>query len=154
MDAAQNLMIAKDDSMNSDLDARIRTMEDREAVRTLLADYCLNVTKADWAGVVDLFVEEGVLDIRHPAGGGTHWVGREEILQNLIAKNLPVIPLIHNEVITVNGDSAESRCTMLTPRGADASSNGFVGNYRDQIVRQDGRWRFKARHFEPLLGTY
>jgi hypothetical protein len=140
--------------MDSDLQTRIRIMEDREEIRMLLADYCWYATKAEWEKLVALFAEGGTLHIALPGGGARHWNGREEILQSVTALNLPVIPLLHNEVIKVDGDRAESRCTMHTPLGPDSSSNGFVGHYHDQLAKVNGKWRFTARHFEPQLGNY
>lgn len=140
--------------MNEDLEARIRLIEDREEIRTLLADYCWYATKAEWEKLVGLFTEDGVLNIQLPGGGERNWAGREAILQSVSTLNLPVIPLLHNEVIRVNGDQAESRCTMHTPLGPDPSSNGFVGHYQDRLRRVAGQWRFEARDFEPQFGNF
>ena len=139
---------------SSSVEARLQAIEDREAIRELLASYALHAMNRDWPALITLFVADGILDIRSPAGGGIHWQGHDEILANLTAKNLPVIPLIHNEIIRIDGDEATCTHVMLTPVGPDAESRGFVGVYSDKMVRSGGQWRFTERYFVPKLGNY
>ncbi len=52
-----------------------------------------------------------------------------------------------NHVITVDGDTARQRCTLLLVKLAKDGTSSFdrVGWYDDELVRGPGGWRFTAR---------
>jgi len=54
--------------------------------------------------------------------------------------------LLSNFVITVNGDTATawSRWAFVVP-GQQGAAIAQAGRYDDQLVRENGKWRFKKR---------
>ena len=54
--------------------------------------------------------------------------------------------LLSNFVITVNGDTATawSRWAFVVP-GQQGAAIAQAGRYDDQLVRENGRWKFKKR---------
>ncbi|MFM5908803.1 MAG: nuclear transport factor 2 family protein, partial [Novosphingobium sp.] len=56
---------------------------------------------------------------------------------------LRMFPMIHNLLVTVDGDSAEASSLMIGrpfPAGSEV-----IGEYADSFRRVDGRWLFAAR---------
>jgi SnoaL-like domain len=54
--------------------------------------------------------------------------------------------------IEVDGDTALARCTAREViRLIDGKVFKLIGLYRDQLVRQDGAWKFTVRDYEPLV---
>jgi len=136
----------------SDLAARVQALEDREAIRTLWAEYGRTLDARDFAAFSKLFAR----DAEFVGGPGSPVRGPDAIaafLEKAIGTNYPSskgrnFHLYFNESIEVHGDD-----------GAGISRGGFVmassdntkadflllATYRDQFVKEDGRWKFKRR---------
>ena len=73
--------------------------------------------------------------------------GTAEIAEMALGSSGHFVHVTTNNIITVDGDNAEQRCTLmlfaLTPDGAATLSR--VGWYDDQLVRAADGWRFTAR---------
>src|SRR5687767_774885 len=140
--AAQSPKTAKSDESVA---ARLQRFEDKAEIEALLLDYGRHLDNRDFAGYASLFAKDG----QWIGGFGT--VAAADIkafmekamgLQNT-AKNYH---LLSNFVITVKGDTgtAWSRWAFVVPgeRGAAISQ---AGRYDDELVRENGRWKFKKR---------
>ena len=134
------------------LSARVQALEDREAIRTLWAEYGRTLDARDFAAFAQLFTRDG----EFVGGPGSPAKGKEAIgafLEKAIGTNYPSsrgrnFHLYFNESIDLEGD-----------RGTGVSKGGFVmatsdnskadflllATYRDEFVREDGRWKFKRR---------
>ncbi len=134
------------------LNARVQALEDREAIRTLWAEYGRTLDARDFAAFAQLFAR----DAEFVGGPGSPAKGRDAIgafLEKAIGTNYPNskgrnFHLYFNESIDLQGD-----------RGTGMSKGGFVmaasdntkadflllATYRDEFVREDGRWKFKRR---------
>ena len=55
------------------------------------------------------------------------------------------VPLIHNIVAEVSGDTATSTCVMQAT--IYGTSHAFMGEYHDSFRRVDGTWLFSERVF-------
>jgi hypothetical protein len=134
------------------LATRVRALEDREAIRALWAEYGRTLDARDFAAFAQLFAR----DAEFVGGPGSPAKGREAIgafLEKAIGTNYPSskgrnFHLYFNESIDLDGD-----------QGTGVSKGGFVmaaadnnkadflllATYRDQFVREEGRWKFKRR---------
>ena len=140
-----NLFAQAPKTGNDSLAARLQVFEDKAEIEALLLDYGRHLDNRDFAGYASLFAKDG----QWIGGFGT--VAAADIkafmekamgLQNT-AKNYH---LLSNFVITVKGDTgtAWSRWAFVVPgeRGAAISQ---AGRYDDELVRENGRWKFKKR---------
>lgn len=101
----------------------------------------------------DLYMPDGVFEVRRGTPDRPeHTVqsrveGRDAIRAMLAAgKGKPhPVPLIHNLMIEVRGDTANGTCVM--EGRSSIGEGGFWGEYSDSYVRLDGRWFFSARVF-------
>ena|ERR1039458_9546825 len=131
--------------------ARIQRLEDIEEIRNLLTDYGRFLDAHDLVAYSNLFAKEGEW-----VGGFGTGQGPAGVLA-LMQKNLPppnpatkpgsTYHLLTNFEIDVHGDTATawSRWTF-TVTGADNKPSMLSGgHYDDELVREDGRWKFQRR---------
>ena len=125
----------------------------RTAIADLVYRYTLNIRTGRGADCAGLFTEDGVFEIRqaHPADPNSAQVratltGRDAIRDYIAAaaaSGILVCPLIHNLLIDVAGDRAQSNCIMTTrtwPAGHE-----LIGEYRDSYVHGESGWLFRSR---------
>ncbi len=132
------------------LEARIQRLEGTQEIRDLLTSYGRLLDAHDLAGYSHLFAKDG------------EWVGGfgsakgPAAIQALMEKNLGATAkgkpgstyhLLTNFMIDVNGDTATAWSRWsFTVTGADKKpSILYGGHYDDQLIREDGRWKFLRR---------
>lgn len=123
----------------------ILSLEDKEAIRDLIARYSHAVDDGDPQGVVDCFVEDGVFKAYRLLIGHAELrkLGEERtperiprhIVTNVLIQGRPNEP-----------DVADAKCHLLsygvTAKGVELRTSGM---YDDVVVRQNGKWKFKSR---------
>ena len=136
----------------TDLAARVRALEDREAIRTLWAEYGRTLDARDFAAFSQLFAR----DAEFVGGPGSPAKGPAAIgafLEKAIGTNYPNskgrnFHLYFNESIDLHGDegSGVSKGGFVMAAGDNTKADFLLlATYRDQFVREDGRWKFKRR---------
>jgi uncharacterized protein (TIGR02246 family) len=133
-------------------EVRLRALEAREAIRALWAEHGRTLDARDFRAFSQLFAR----DAEFVGGPGLPAKGPEAIgafLEKAIGTNYPNskgrnFHLYFNETIAVDGDHG----TGLSKGGfVMASSDNtkadflLLATYRDEFVREDGRWKFKRR---------
>ena len=138
---------------------RLQHAEDELAIRRLLIDYAWTQDARDFAAYAALFsregewingsiVHKGPTDIRKmldgiygppPAG----YVNRDSFHVST------------NMQIDIKGDRATARSRhLLFTRGPDGRPKPtLAGQYRDDLIREDGAWKFLRRVDTPLMPT-
>jgi uncharacterized protein (TIGR02246 family) len=145
-DAAQGRQAAA-----SEVNARLQKLEDREAIRSLFIDYGRTLDARDFTAFAQLFAK----DAEFVGGAGATATGRDAVgalLQRLITTNYPDsrgnnFHLFFGETIEVNGNEATavSKGAFVMASGTNRPEMLLLATYRDQFVREDGRWKFKRR---------
>jgi uncharacterized protein (TIGR02246 family) len=132
-------------SSSESVAARLKVFEDKAEIEALLLDYGRHLDNRDFAGYASLFAKDG----QWIGGFGTvpaadikAFMEKAMGTQNT-AKNYH---LLSNFVITVNGDAATawSRWAFVVP-GQQGATIAQAGRYDDELVRENGRWKFKKR---------
>lgn len=138
----------------AELEARIQRMEDREAIHGLFMRYRQCLDEKDFSGYAALFAEDG----EFVAAGGTARgrVGIEELVDGMRGSLLTAVVgddlhIVVNPEISIDGNRATARSTWIyLVRGeSGAPTLCKVGHYDDELIREDGTWRF-ARRFAPM----
>lgn len=134
----------------SDLQSRLRRLEDREEIRRLLVDYAAALDARDMGAYSALFARDG--EWIGATGHGRTPAGIRAMLEERLAPNPPAPGATHrhvvcNERVDLDGDraTAVSTWTLVTRMPGDVPQFTLLGTYRDTLVREDGRWRFAAR---------
>jgi uncharacterized protein (TIGR02246 family) len=132
-------------------------LEEKDAIRELIARYCLHIDGGDFDAWAATFTEDGVFEVV----GLFRFEGRESIREfaNHIPKNergqTGIKHLTMNHVIEVDGEIARATCNLLVVREGTPLHADIVGRYEDRLVKQAGRWLFKRRmtHFDYRSGA-
>jgi hypothetical protein len=143
------------EQMVATLSVRVGRLEDVEAIKKLHRTYVRQLADREWAGMLDNFTADAVVDLRH------HGVrqGRAELAELFeamhAAGNPPDGYVLSSPVIEVAGDQATGRWTWhrhlceFPVMGAMLRVFGpwWEGRYRCSYRRVDGRWKFSAMTF-------
>jgi hypothetical protein len=124
-------------------------LEERAILDTLYR-YCHCVdTPGREREFVSLFTDDAVFDIRGNYPRARRVEGRAGVEAFIAAhrkagqyhKHIVVNPLI-----TISGDEAHAESSwVVMDKGPKGPIAGACGRYRDRLVKQTGRWRFKER---------
>lgn len=131
--------------------------QDRAAIHALLVAYGSTIDARDFDGFAALFAEDGT----YGAGNGAGVPGKEagEFLRRVFAENAqgfgePNFYLFFNEVVTFTGaDSAQASSFSLymVPGEGGRPQAALMARYADELVREDGAWKFAHRRVESLM---
>jgi hypothetical protein len=120
-------------------------IEDKDAIRELLSEYCFRMDDARYDALGALFTADGEWIARYARARGPAEIAA------LMARNIPPEPkrkhFIMNSLITLDGDRAAVRTSYLVV--LQAAGAGLVpsvaGTYEDRLVRTAEGWRFRER---------
>ena len=134
-----------------DVAARLQLLEDREAIRDLLAAYGSTLDARDFKGFSELFARDvgewngGMGVARGPAairtlmektiGSGGRGTGSHNF------------HIFSNARIELHGDraTAVSKWAFIVQGDDGKPQLVYLGHYDDKLIRQDGRWKFLQR---------
>jgi hypothetical protein len=122
-------------------------LEDKDAIRELLAAYCFRLDGYRLRELAGLFSDDGQWISRYG-----HATGREAI-ERLLAKLVPVPSsgqrrkhFTTNIIIKLDGDRAEVVSNFLVVRDSRAGPViAVAGTYDDLVVRVGATWQFRSR---------
>ncbi len=151
MSAADELLKRLDE-----LSARIRELEDREAIRNAIASYGPAVDRGDSAAAADIFAKDGEYDV---GGYGVHkgFATLKALLdgdvhQGLIANGAAHV--LSPMQVELDGDRAAARgysCVFTWSNGAFSAHR--VAANRWELQRIDGAWKVTRRINRLLDGA-
>jgi len=137
-----------------DLEARIRELQDIEAIKQLMWNYTYSLDYGELEEVVDNFLDDAKFQVRMRAGEQTGMLvgiydGKENI-RGLYSSVLPqkdvypaVAHIIANPVVTVEGDRAKGIFYLLI----SGATGGPQGRYDTEFVRVAGKWKISSFRF-------
>jgi len=127
--------------------------EDRAAIHRLLVDYGRTLDARDFDGFARLFARDGVYVAG--GGGGRSLSGAQagEAMRRTFAENAlgfaePNYHLFFNETVEFTGPdraTADSQSLYMVPGEDGAPRAAMMARYDDELVREDGRWKFARR---------
>ena len=133
--------------MDERLEARLQRLEDLMEIHQLFTDYGMHLDAGRFDDYAALFARDGEIRLG-PLGKAK---GRDEIratmakvLDGLVGVTYHVIS---SPMVELRGDEATSEVmwTMIR-RGDDGNPElAMLGRHRDELIREDGRWRIKVR---------
>jgi ketosteroid isomerase-like protein len=134
-------------STDKDMEARVRDLEAVHAIMNLEADYAFAADTRQTDLLVNLFTEDGVIDVRPY---GERIVGREAIRRfraespNKVASS---VHYLHNPHIVVDGNTARGRFYWLAALNWVATNEAVwsSGFYQDEFVKTDEGWKIKKK---------
>ena len=127
----------------SDLEARIKRLEDIEEIKKLKHKYCYTVDAHDLEGIVSVFADDAKADYG-PLG---LYEGKAEVRRFFSEVVVGVLPfyvhMVHNGSIEVNGDEAEGKWYFEVPANHKPSDKAvwIQGIYDEKYKRVNGEWK-------------
>jgi uncharacterized protein (TIGR02246 family) len=122
-------------------------LEDKDAIREIMAAYCHALDACRFADVAGLFADDGVWTTDYGEAKGRAAI--EEMLRSIVpmkGEGPQRKHYITNIIIKVDGDSAESISDYLVVRESGPDLIPVMGGtYKDKWVRQNGTWRCKRK---------
>ena len=128
-------------------------IEEKDAIREVMAEYCFSLDGARYDDMAALFTEDGTWDTAFGKGTGRPEV---EALVRRLRQSPPSRPrAIHhvtNIVIKLDGDSARCFSNWVTVQNSDQGPKiGSAGSYTDDMVKQGGSWLFRYRKIDRFI---
>jgi 3-phenylpropionate/cinnamic acid dioxygenase small subunit len=125
--------------------------EDRQDITDVLLRYATGIDRRDWPLFRTVFADDCELDY----GEVGSWKGVDavtEFMQQAHAMAGHTMHRLTNQVITVDGDTAEARTYVdaLIMLGDNTSGVNAAGFYDDELVRTDDGWRVARRRFTQV----
>ncbi len=141
-----------------ELEARVRELTDREAIRDLRFKYHEYINEGNFGEIPGLFTADGELDFAHLGKA----VGRAEIARFFGALGKPPEPtdrpritwvkqFIHNHTIELRGDAGTGFAYLEAKPIYNGEAFLVAARYDDEYVRQGGQWKFKKMSLAPYF---
>src|SRR5262245_47508411 len=139
-------------------EARLKDLEDRQAIHELLMNYGRTLDSRDFAGFERLFAR----DAEYGGGRGGMAKGPAAIrarLEAALKMNAAPAPgrdwhLFFNETIDLHGDTATavSMGAFFVRGDGNKLESNSIAIYTDVLAREDGKWKFKRRELGSVQG--
>jgi len=129
-------------------------LEEKDAIREVLAQYCFALDEGRFDDMAALFTEDGTWDTAF--GSATGRPAIVELVKAIRARAPASAPrgihMVANVVIALDGARARVRSNWtVVQNSADGPKVGSGGGYADEMIKQDGRWRFELRKIDRFI---
>jgi len=128
-------------------------LEEKDAIREVLAEYCFCLDGGRFAEMAALFTEDGTWDTAF--GRATGRVAIAELARDIRARageRPRAIHLVANIVIALADDRARVRSNWTVVQNSpEGPKIGSGGGYDDEMVKQNGRWLFRTRKIDRFI---
>jgi hypothetical protein len=138
-------------SIESDLERRVRVLEDIEAIKRLKARYWNSVDNQQWDNLAACYAEDVVFE--------SPWLGRMEGSGHIVRvlkramKNIRTAHQGHNPDIEIQSDTSARGRWALNDR-VEMPDNKCLqgyGHYEDEYIKENGAWKIKSSVYTYLL---
>lgn len=129
-------------------------VEEKEAIREVLAEYCFRLDDGRFDEMAALFTENGTWDTAFgPATGRAAIAELARSLRERGGDRRPrAIHLVTNIAITLDGASARVRSNWTVVQNSpEGPKIGSGGAYRDELVKERGQWLFRYRKIDRFI---
>jgi hypothetical protein len=128
-------------------------LEEKDAIREVMAEYCFRLDNDRFAEMAALFTANGTWDTAF--GKGTGREGIEALVRSMRKSADPRPRAIHhctNIVIKLEGATAKCFSNWVTVQNSKHGPKiGSAGSYTDDMVKQDGQWMFSYRKIDRFI---
>lgn len=129
-------------------------LEEKDAIREVLAEYCFRLDDGRFAEMAALFTENGTWDTAF--GRATGRAAIAELARSLRERAGDQRPraahLVTNISITLDGASARVRSNWAVVQNSPEGPRiGSGGAYRDELVKEHAQWLFRYRKIDRFI---
>jgi len=129
-------------------------VEEKDAIREVLAEYCFRLDDGRFAEMAALFTEDGTWDTAFGKAIGRAAIA--ELAGSLRARSEQPRPravhLVTNISIALDGERAQVRSNWMTMQNSPQGPKiGSGGAYIDEMVKVGGQWLFRCRKIDRFI---
>jgi len=129
-------------------------VEEKDAIREVLAEYCFRLDDGRFAEMAGLFTEDGTWDTAF--GKATGRAAIAELARSLRERaeqpRPSAIHLVTNIAIALDGTRAQVRSNWTTVQNSPEGPRiGSGGGYKDEMVKEGGSWLFRYRKIDRFI---
>ena len=130
------------------------TLEEKDAIREVLAEYCFHLDGGRFDDMAALFTEDGTWETAFGKAAGRAAIA--DLARGLRERGPQPRPrgvhLTTNIVIALDGNRARVRSnwTVVT-NSAEGPKIGSGGGYADEMVKQNSQWLFRHRKIDRFI---
>ena len=129
-------------------------LEEKDAIREVLAEYCFRLDDGQFAEMAALFTEDGTWDTAFGKAIGRAAIAElARSLRERAAQPRPrAIHLVTNISIALDGARAQVRSNWTVVQNSpEGPKIGSGGGYRDELVREGENWLFRYRKIDRFI---
>ena len=131
-------------------------VEEKDAIREILAQYCFPLDDGDFAVMAALFTENGTWDTAF--GRATGRAAIADLARSLRERAGDQRPrgvhLVTNISIALDGLSARVRSNWTVVQNSPAGPKiGSGGAYHDELVKEHRQWLFRYRKIDRFIAS-
>jgi SnoaL-like domain len=129
-------------------------IEEKDAIREVLAEYCFRLDDGRYAEMAALFTENGTWDTAFGRATGRGPIA--ELARSIRARAGDERPraahLVTNIAITLDGADARVRSNWTVVQNSpEGPKIGSGGAYQDELVKVGGQWLFRYRKIDRFI---
>ena len=126
----------------------LEKLEALAEIRDLIATYCIAFDDQNWTEFEKLWTDDASFVVEPNAFNGKKVL--MDFLSTCLPKGYVSKHMISQPLIEIAEDGMSARARTDVVWIAANFTNAIVGRYVDEIVRQDGRWKFRRRQEIPV----
>ena len=129
-------------------------VEEKEAIREVLAEYCFRLDDGRFAEMAALFTENGTWDTAFGRATGRAVIAElARSLRERAGDQRPrAIHLVTNIAIALDGASARVRSNWTVVQNSpEGPKIGSGGAYLDEMIKEGGQWLFRYRKIDRFI---
>ena len=131
-------------------------VEEKDAIREVLAEYCFRLDEGRFDEMAALFAENGTWDTAFGAATGRAAIA--ELARNIRARAAETRPrgihLVTNIAIALDGGGAQVRSNWTVVQNSpEGPKIGSGGAYQDELVKEGEQWRFQYRKIDRFIAS-
>lgn len=131
-------------------------IEEKDAIREVLAEYCFRLDGGRYDDMAALFTEDGTWDTAFGEASGRAAIAglARDIRARAGADRPRAVHLVTNIAIALAGERAAVRSNWTVVQNSpEGPKIGSGGAYADEMVKEDGSWRFRYRKIDRFIAA-
>jgi uncharacterized protein (TIGR02246 family) len=129
-------------------------VEEKDAIREVVAEYCFRLDDARFDEMAALFTEDGTWDTAFGKATGRQAIAElARSLRTRVAEPRPsAVHLVTNIVIALDGERATVRSNwMVMQNSPEGPRIGSGGADDDEMAKEGGRWLLRYRKIDRFI---
>jgi 3-phenylpropionate/cinnamic acid dioxygenase small subunit len=129
-------------------------VEEKDAIREVLAEYCFRLDDSRFDEMAALFTEDGTWDTAFGKATGRPAIAElARSLRARVAEPRPrAVHLVTNIAIALESERATVRSNWMVMQNSPVGPRiGSGGAYYDEMVKKGARWQFRYRKIDRFI---